>query len=73
VKLCESGGEIRSSCKRGSESSWSEWFDINLVGWGGQVPLALEFLERSDGYCNVHGDKVVNGGFAPMGPSKSTP
>ena len=67
MKFGDSGVEIRSSCKGGSESSWSEWVRYQS-GWvgRGEFHWPSDSLERSDGCRNVHGDKVVNGGIAPM-------
>ena len=73
VKLGEGGGEIRPSCKRGSESSLRGRFDINPVGLEGRSPIGPLVLEPSDGCRNARGDVVLNGGIAQMGPSRSTP
>lgn len=48
MEFCESGSEIRSSCKRGLVSTSCEWFDINWVDAEDDAPTT-SVLERSDG------------------------
>jgi hypothetical protein len=57
VKFGEGGSEIRSSCKRGSESTWSERFDINWVGLEGGSSIGPRFSNVLMGCRTRIGDR----------------